>query len=306
MIVCVIIPLFKGGMRMDIRVLKYFLAIAREENITRASEVLHIAQPSLSKQIIELEKELGKKLLIRGKRKVTLTDSGVLLKKRAEEIIQLFEKTQKELISDTDTLGGEISIGGGQSEVIIQAASILHNKYPNVSFNFYNGDAVDVKEKLDNGTLDFGILIEPVDITKYEHIPLPQKDIWGFLMRKDFPLATKEVIKPCHIENIPIVTPKRLELQRELCLWSGKELDELNIIATYNTFFNNPTLLVKNGFGCAFTLKQLVDLKSNSELCFIPIYPTHQIQLGIVWKRYQVFSKVSEKFLEVLKEILNR
>jgi len=282
--------------------LKYFLAVAREENITRAAEVLHIAQPSLSKQLMELEKKLGKKLLIRGKRKIKLTEDGILLQKRAEEILALVEKTEREISSDSEPVSGEVSIGGSHSEVVIRAVSRLYSRFPNIRFHFYSGDAVDVKEKLDNGILDFGILIEPVDITKYEHISFPEKDRWGFLMRKDFPLASKERIHPQDIEGVPIIIPKRLELQREVSLWSGKELDELNVIATYNVFFHNPTLLVKNRLGCAFILEHLVDANENSELCFRPICPSAEIQLGIVWKRYQVFSKASEKFLEVLKE----
>lgn len=293
---------------MDIRVLRYFLAVCREKNITRAAGFLHIAQPSLSKQLMELENELGKKLLIRGKREITLTDEGILLRKRAEEIISLVEKTKKEISQNTETLGGEISIGGGQSEIIAQVAACLSTKYPDVKFNLLSGDAVEICERLDHGTLDFAILIEPIDVLKYEYISIPQRNCFGLLMRKDCSLANKTNIQPKDIENIPLIIPKRQGLQRDLADWSGKNIEELNIIATFNVIYNNSTLLVKNGLGYAFSLDNVLDSneKYNKDnlLCFRPFYPRMEIQLGLVWKKYQVFSKPAEKFLELLKEYI--
>ncbi len=285
---------------MDIRVLKYFLAVAHEENITRASEILHISQPSLSKQIMELEKEFGKKLFIRGKRKTTLTDDGILLRKRAEELILLFDKTEQEL--NSNFISGNISIGGGYSDIITQTAFNLYSKHPDIHFHFYSGDAIDVQEKLDDGTLDFGILIDHIDITKYDYIPLPNKDMWGFLMTKNFPLSSKKYIRPEDIENIPIVIHRRTEVQRKLSIWSGVDIEKLNIIATYNVFFNNPLHLVKKGLACAFISSQSVDWNKDDNICFCPIYPKSEIQPYIVWKRYQVFSKASSKFLEMINE----
>ena len=288
---------------MDIRILKYFLAVAREENMTRASELLHISQPSLSKQMKELESEFGKQFFIRGKRKTTLTEDGMLLRKRAEELIALFDKTQHELSSSDNCITGIVTIGGGAySTVITQTVSKLHVQFPNIQFDFYNGDAIDVQEKLDNGTLDFGILLDPVDITKYEYIPLPNKDTWGLLMRKDFPLSAKKTIKPHDIKNVPLIIHKRQILQRELSLWCGIEIENLNVIATYNMFFNNPVYLVKSGIGCAFVSSQSIDLHENDNICFRPIYPLSEIQLNIVWKRHQVFSKASDCFLKILRE----
>lgn len=292
---------------MEIRVLRYFLAVCREENITRAADFLHITQPSLSKQLIELETNLGKQLLIRGKRKIALTNEGILLRKRAEEIISLVEKTKREISQDTKIIGGEISIGGGQSAVVAQVASLLSAKYPNVRFHLFSGDAVEVCERLDHGTLDFAILIEPVDVLKYEYVSLPQKNCFGLLMRKDFPLANKINIEPKDIENIPLIIPQRKGLQRYFSAWSGKNLEDLNIIATYNLIYNNSTLLVKNGLGCAFSLDNILESNeqdANSQLCFRPFYPRMEMQFALVWKKYQVFSKAAEKFLELLKDYI--
>lgn len=165
---------------MDIRLLKYFLAVAREENITRAAEKLYISQPSLSKQLIELEKELGKKLLVRGKRKITLTEEGVILRKRAEEIVSLLEKTEREIGSDLSNIEGEVFIGGNPVKTILKTASNLVKKYNGVKFNFYSGDAEDVCERLEHGSLDFAILLEPVDSVKYDYISLPDGSEWEY------------------------------------------------------------------------------------------------------------------------------
>lgn len=286
---------------MELRVLRYFLAVAREENITRAAETLHITQPSLSKQLMELEQELGKQLFIRGKRKITLTEEGVLLRKRADEILMLCEKTEKEIAQNSDIIGGVISIGGAQSPTVAQSTAQMAERYPDVKFQFYNGDAETLTEKLDHGTLDFSVLIEPIDIVKYEHLPLKETDEWGLLMRKDCRLAEKDVIRPEDIQDIPLILPQRIGLQREFSLWSGVPIEQLNVIATFDILFNNPSLLVKNGLGYAFALKALVDINENQTLCFRPLYPTKKIEYGLAWKRYPVFSKAAEKFLEQLK-----
>jgi DNA-binding transcriptional LysR family regulator len=289
---------------MELRLLRYFLAVAREENITRAAEVLHITQPSLSKQMMELEQELGKQLFIRGKRKITLTDEGVLLRKRADEILMLCDKTQREIAQDSDLIGGVISIGGAGSSAVAQATALIANRYPGVKFQFLNGDAETLMERLDHGTLDFGILIEPVDIVKYDHLPLKETDEWGLLMRKDCALASKEVIRPEDIQGIPLILPQRIGLQRELSAWSRIAAEHLNTIATFDILFNNPSLLIKNGLGYAFALRTLVDTSESSTLCFRPLEPAIKIQYGLAWKRYPVFSKAAEKFIEQLKELV--
>lgn len=295
----------RGEKMMDIRVLRYFLAVAREKNITRAAELLHISQPSLSKQLIDLEIELGKKLLIRGKRKINLTKEGVLLSKRAEEIISLLEKTEKEITADSETISGEISIGGGAgSDLIIQAASYLVNKYPGIIYQLFNSDAEEVMERLDNGTLDFGILIEPVDIFKYEYISLPGKNIYGILMRKDSPLAEKNLILREDIEKIPLIIPRRAGIQRELSRWLKKDILNMNVIATFNIIYNNPSLFVKNKLGYALSINRLIDIEESNILCFRPLSPKLEIQFCIVWKRNRILSKQAEKFIEILNKYI--
>ena len=169
---------------MEFRELRYFLAVAREENITRAAESLHITQPSLSKQLMELEKKLGKKLLIRGKKKITLTEEGVILRKRAEEIIELVEKTEQEISCDLEEVMGDIYIGGSISESVLAVAAELMNTYPGILFHFYSGDAVDVAERLNHGSLDFAVMLEPIDNIKYNFASLPERSEWGILMKK--------------------------------------------------------------------------------------------------------------------------
>lgn len=289
---------------MELRLLRYFLAVVREENITRAAESLHITQPSLSKQLMELEQKLGKQLFIRNKRKITLTEEGVLLRKRADEILMLCEKTQREIAQDSNLIGGVISIGGAQSPTVAQAITLVVNRHPGVKFQFFNGDAETLMEKLDHGTLDFGILIEPVDIVKYEHLPLNEADEWGLLMRKDCTLASKKVIRPEDIQNIPLILPQRIGLQRLLSAWCGIPTEQLNTIATFDVLFNTPSLLIKKGLGYAFALRTLVDTSESQTLCFRPLEPTLKIQYGLSWKRYPIFSKAAEKFIEQLNNLV--
>lgn len=289
---------------MDIRILRYFLAVAREENITKAANFLHIAQPSLSVQLIELEQELGKKLLIRGKRKITLTEEGVLLRKRAEEIISLVEKTEREIITNNEIISGDISIGGGETEamnVAVRTAMNLAKECPNIHYHLFCGDADAIMEQVDDGLLDFGIIIEPVDLSKYERLHLVTTDTWGLLMRKDCPLASKPIIEPKDLENIPIIAPKRLALQREFSSWIKKDLQNLNIVATYNLIYN-ASLLVKEGFGYAIALDKLIYTGEDSKLCFRPFSPKIEVKLSIVWKKYRVLSKACEKFIETLSD----
>lgn len=288
---------------MELRSLRYFLAVARAENITRAAQALHMTQPSLSKQLMELEQALGKQLLIRGKRKITLTEEGVLLRKRAEEILMLCEKTEREISQDTQLVSGVISIGGAQSPAVAQATAAMAQAHPHVTFQFVNGDAERLMEGLDHGTLDFGVLLEPIDLVKYDHLPLQETDQWGLLMRRDWALAAKEAIRPEDLPSIPLILPQRVGLQRILSAWAGVPTERLHVIATFDLLFNNPSLLVKNRLGCAFALGALADA-GQQELCFRPLAPALPIQYGLAWKRYPAFSKAAEAFLAQIKEAL--
>ena len=289
---------------MEIRVLKYFLAVAREQNITNAAEVLHITQPTLSRQLKELEDEIGKTLFIRGKRKITLTEDGRLFRKRAEEIVELVNKTESEFSNSTNEISGEIAIGGGETNgmrLIARTIKKLNINYPHIHYSLFSGNADDVTEKLDKGLLDFGLLIEPVDVTKYKYLQLPFSDTWGLLMRKDNPLAKKKFIKPDDLLDIPIICSRQIIEKSNLINWLGNDFNKLNIISTYNLIFN-AALMVDEGIGCAITLDKLVNTGVDSNLCFRPLKDSKNSNLIFVWKKYQIFSKAQQLFLEELQK----
>lgn len=289
---------------MELRELRYFLAIAREQSISKAAESLFTSQPSLSRQMQNLEKEIGQKLFIRGNKKITLTETGILLRKRAEEMLALYEKTQSEILNPPESISGEIYIGGGEShaiQIIAKVAKDLLKENPDITFHFFSGDAEGVTEKLDKGLIDFGILVEPADLSKYEYLRLPQKDIWGVLMRKDSPLASKEFITPEDLRNVPIIRSKQTMKKNELYDWLKSESGSINTVATYNLIYN-ASVLVKEGLGYAFGLDKLINTTGDSDLCFRPLKPKIESSLAVVFKRYQVFSKAAQKFLDMLKE----
>lgn len=292
---------------MEIRVLKYFLTVAKEGSITRAANVLHLTQPTLSRQLKDLEEELKQKLLIRGKYKVSLTPEGLILKQRAEEILELVYKTQNEFNSINETISGDIYIGSGETESMKYIAEVIkeiQDKYPDIKFHIHSGNAEDVMEKLDKGLLDFGVLIQPVDLLKYDNITLPKKDIWGAVIKKDSPLAKKEVIKLEDIENVPLLASRQMspKYSRESGFldWFGSKYEKLNIRATYNLIYN-ASIMVEAGIGIAITLDKLANTSSESNLCFRPLSPKLESGLDIVWKKSQVFNPASKLFLERLK-----
>ena len=289
---------------MEVRVLQYFLAVAREESISGAAESLHLTQPTLSRQLMDLEAELGKKLLIRGSRKVTLTEEGVLLRKRAEEILDLVEKTRSELReTDEADITGDIYIGGGETDamrLIARTARELQAAYPRIRYHLYSGNGEDVSERLDKGLLDLGILVEPFDMKKYDSIQLPATDIWGVLMRKDSPLAEKEYIQPEDLWELPLLASRQTMARKELMAWLGREREELHIVTTYNLIYN-ASLMVEEGLGYALSLDKLINTTGDSALCFRPLRPKLEVGLDVVWKKYQVFSPATAKFLERLQ-----
>lgn len=291
---------------MDIRVLQYFLAVAREESITKAAEQLHMTQPPLSRQLKDLENELGKQLLIRGSKKVTLTEDGMLLRKRAEELVDLMEKTKAELTSSNENINGDIHIGCGETEAIsflTKAAWDLQQKHPLIHYHIYSGDAERVMERLDKGLIDFGLLVGPVDVNKYDYIKLPLKDTWGVLMRKDSSLAEKNFIIAEDLWDKPLIISHQTSINSEMFSWLKTDIEKLNIVATYDLVYN-ASQFVKNGFGYVIALDKLINTTGDSDLCFRPLYPTLEAGLCIVWKKYQVFSKASNAFLQQLQKEL--
>lgn len=291
---------------MELRELKYFLAIVREQSISKAAESLFMTQPSLSRQMQNLEKEIGNKLFVRGNKKITLTETGFLLQKRAEEMLALYEKMQVEVSASPESISGDIYIGGGESyaiQTVAKAAKDIQIENPNVKFHFFSGDTGEVIEKLDKGLIDFGILVEPADLSKYNYLRLPQKDSWGLLMRKDSPLAKKEFITPKDLDNIPIIRSKHTMKKNELFDWFTKDAKNINVVATYNLIYN-ASILVKEGLGYAFGLDKLINTTGESDLCFRPLKPSIETSLAVVWKQYHAFSKAAECFLKKLQAIV--
>lgn len=295
---------------MEIRVLQYFLAIAREQSIIRAAESLHLSQPTLSTQIKNMEEELGKQLLIRGtkgSRKVTLTEEGMILRKRAEEILDLVKKTEHEIALSDNVIIGDVYISAGETDsmrLLAKAAGKLKELYPGIHYHISSGNAIFVREQLDKGLIDFGIVFGAPDLTKYEALKLPSKDVWGVLMPKDSPLAEKEFITPEDIWEQPLLISQQESDGGELIQWMKRSISELNIVMTYNLLFN-ASLLVEEGFGYAVCFDGIINTSGDSRLCFRPLAPTIEIEMYMIWKRYQVFSKPAEKFLLMMKEYWN-
>lgn len=281
---------------MDIRVLRYLLAVEQEGTITKAAESLGIAQPSLSKQLMELESEVGKPLLLRGKRQVTMTDEGQFLCRRAKEIISLLERTEAEISKSDEILSGEIRIGGGPSDTVIKAAAEFRRKYPAVRFHWVTGDADEITERMDRGLLDIAILIDGSDNPKYECLMLPETHHFGLLMRDDSPLSKKKKIKPEDVVNLPLIMPRRAGLKQRLTAWSGRE--ELDIISTFNVVYSSPYLLVENGLGYAFSLEN----QTSERLCFCPLEPPISVSFSAVWRSHAPLSNASLKFISMLKK----
>ena len=292
---------------MEIRVLRYFLAVAREESITAAANFLHLTQPTLSRQIHDLEEELGQQLLVRKNHRVVLTPEGMLLRKRAEEILTMVDKTESEFRSMETTVSGDVYIGSGETQAIRKIAKIirqLQQDYPEIRYHMHSGNAPDITDRLDNGLLDFGILIQPADIAKYDSLELPAKDVWGVVMRKDSPLAAKECICKEDLRTVPLLCSRQAVLSQRhgnaFAAWFGADFDKLNIVSTYNLIYN-AAVMVEEGVGYAVTLDNLANTSAASDLCFRPLSPSLESGLNVVWKKYQVFSPAAEIFLDRLK-----
>ena len=289
---------------MDIRVLRYFLAVAREENISKAAEYLHITQPTLSRQLKELEDELNVSLFTRGKRSITLTDKGMLLRKRAEEITSLMDKTEVEFSNLDNLISGDVYIGGGETlamKILAEVMTDMSEEYPDVRFHLYSGSADNVMDRIDKGLLEFGVVIEPADIRKYEAMRLPYTDHYGLIMKKDDPLASMDTIPISMLKDIPILVAKRIIDNNYFSEIFGISPEQLDIRATFNLIYN-AALLVEHGMGYALTIDKLINVTGDNNLCFVPLEPETTLNLSIIWKRYQMFSGASKEFLDRLKE----
>lgn len=291
---------------MELRVLEYFLAVTREQSISGAAESLHLSQPTLSRQLKDMEDELGKQLMIRGNRKITLTEEGMILRKRAEEILELVQKTEHEITVSDNIIAGDVYIGAGETDAVRLLAKTgknLQAEYPDIHYHISSGDTTDVLENLDKGLIDFGLLFGPVDTSKYEYLEFPVKDVYGILMRKDSSLAKKERICPDDLHDKPLIINRNTRDGDPLTSWLGKSISELNITATYNLLFN-ASLMVDEGLGYAFALDKIINTTGNSNLCFVPCEPQLSVGMSLIWKKYQIFPKAIKKFLEEFQILL--
>lgn len=288
---------------MELRILRSFLAVAREQSISGAAKALHISQPSLSRQIMDLEDELGTKLFERGNRKITLTEQGILLRKRAEQIAELVQKTEEELTLADEAVSGTIRVGAGETHAFRTLAQSIQNLtagYPDIRFHLFSGNAEDVMERLDKGLVDFGVLIEPYDVSKYDYIRLPAVDVWGVLMRRDSPLAVLDAIQAENLWDVPLICSRQALEGGQLASWLKTDYGKLNLVSSYNLLFN-ASLLVEAGAGYALCLDNIVNTTGESKLCFRPLWPVLESHVNLVWKKHQIFSKPSELFLTQIR-----
>lgn len=291
---------------MELRVLQYFLAVAREQSISGAAESLFLSQPTLSRQLKELEEQLGKQLFIRGNRRISLTEEGMILRKRAEEIMELVKKAEDEISLSDDAIAGDITIGTGETDgvrFLAKATQSLQQKYPLIHLHIFSGDKSAIYEQLDRGLIDFGLVFEDVDTAKYEYIKVPYQDIWGVLMRKDSPLAEKSSITAEDLIDQPLIISRQAFRNQEFRDFFPCAQENLNIVATYNLLFNG-SLMVDEGMGYAICFDKIINVSGNSNLCFKPLEPMLESRMNIIWKKYQVLTKATEKFIQKLQETI--
>lgn len=288
---------------MEIRVLRYFLETAREENMTRAAERLYISQPTMSKQLKELEKELGVKLFKRSNYNIKLTEAGMLLRERAEDILSLVDKTLEEFKSLDDLNSGDIYVGAPESEAMEQFALVvsdLQKRYPGIRCNIYSGNMQDVCEKLDKGLLDFAIVMNYVDLKKYNYLPMQTEDTWGVILRRDDPLAENEAFTISMLKELPLICSRQW-VDYELPQWFGSDTNDVNITATYNLPYNG-AVMAKAGIGYAMMLDKLVQTDESSELIFRPLLDVPKAEMYIIWRKYQTFTPVSQLLVKALRD----
>ena len=288
---------------MEIRTFRYFLAVAREENMTRAAEILHVTQPTLSKALKSLEDELGKKLFIRRSFSIRLTDEGVLLRDRAEDLVSLADKIGQEFISLDDISGGELYLGLAESYQIRYLARMIKEfktRYPNLHYHITSGDTEQIADKLDKGLLDFMVLAELPDSRKYEYLAFPERDVWGLVIPKEDPLAEKNVIRPEDLAGLPLFCSEQ-GWNGDIKKWAGRSFSKMKLEGSFRLSYNG-SVFTREGLGYLLTFGHLIDTSLESGLVFRPLEPALETTLYIAWNRYQVFTPIAERFLQKLKE----
>ncbi|HJI41780.1 MAG TPA: LysR family transcriptional regulator [Veillonellaceae bacterium] len=290
---------------MEIRVLRYFLAVAQEGSVTRAARALHLTQPTLSRQIRELEEELGQTLFSRGGRELSLTREGLLLRQRAEEIVGLAEITEKEFRSlGEKTVSGDLSLGCGESKAlsfVTDALKVLQDEHPLIIPHFFSGNGEIVMDRLDKGLLDFAVLMGAENTERYSSLPLPNHDTWGLLMDKDDPMAQKKAITAEDLLDIPLILSSQSLSRDELSGWLGFPMSRLHIAATYTLLFNG-SLMVRSGLGYALCFDHIAPSGKDSPFAFRPLSPLLTSPLSLVWKKHQILSAPAEAFLAKIRE----
>lgn len=287
---------------MELRVLRYFIEVARTQNITAAAERLHITQPTLSKQLMDLEDELGAKLFERGKRRTTLTEDGMLLFQRAKEIVALADLTESAFRSTDERIAGDIAIGCGETEgmrLLVEAMKEMRAAHPGVTFRLSSGNFEDISDRLDGGLVDFGLFVGDAAVAKYDYIKLPHSDAWGLLMRADDALAERATVRPQDLDGLALLCSRQAVAGNELAGWLGHEFGELDIVATYN-LIHNATYMVEAGMGCAVSIEGLVNT-SGTGLVFRPFEPSLTARLSFAWKRGRQLSRAAAEFLKLLQ-----
>lgn len=278
--------------------MQYFLAVTREGNISAAAQSLNLSQPSLSRQLKDLEDELGAKLFIRGNRRIELTEEGLILRKRAGEIMQLVELTESEISEVKNNISGTLSIGAGESLSMHRITGVfrrLKENYPDIRLNVVSGDTEDLQDRLDRGLLDFALIFTDFDRNAYHHLTLEEKEIFGVIMRRDDALAEKEYITVKDLYDKPLIVSRANGLD----IFSGSQARKLQVAATYNLLYN-ASLMVEDGIGVAISFDGLVDTSENSSLCFRPLYPEISVSPSLIWKRHQKLSIISQLFIKQL------
>ena len=285
---------------MELRTLRYFLAAAQEENITKAADILHVTQPTLSRQMMDLERELGVTLMLRGKNGLTLTDDGIFFRQRAQEIVELADRLEKSFVERQNNISGMVVIGASEtvgSQTLARLIKEFTGKYPAVQFTLYNETVDNIKDRLDKGLVDIGLLLEPVDVTKFDYVRLSQQDIWGLLVRDDHPLTEKESLTADDVASYPLILPLRDNIRVEIIHWLGRDEKELTIPLFY-TLLSNAALMVAEGLGCAFCMDGALAIRSDPRLRFIPLEPRRVTHSVLVWKKNKIFSPATSLFIQ--------
>ena len=288
---------------MEIRVLRYFLTVAREENITRAAEALHITQPTLSRQLAQMEEEMGVALFHRGTRKIVLTNEGMLLRRRAEEILELVDKTEKELTEQEEMVEGTVCIGCGDLAAVQMLPELFRNfhaRYPGVTFDLYTATADHVKDQMERGLTDVGLLLEPVDMGKYDFIRFRQKERWVAVMHPDSPLAKLDHITPKDLRDLPLIMPRRLNVQSEVASWFGDDFKHLHILFTAD-LPSNSSIMVHHKLAYSIIVEGSISFWDPQKITYRPLYPELTASRVLAWKRQQPFGLAATKFIEFCK-----